>query len=1002
MHFFEIVPAVERLKITLPSEAQTKKFVTCLSKFSGMTAIELLNELSAKLNSKSVGVILDAAFGTPFGDQICIKHSSISKALAPADPYNLSSDACLEFLRARFQKQKTEVLCIIEQFQNFVLASSSGHGAADVIEFLIDEFGYSRIAIKKLLLSLFVSINTSASDTERLQAMLRAGQFNHRAKQVFFLAESLRPRGRPFSSWSSYDEPINITAEHYQKSPVLMDGTCPVPIFEAHIQSYLNGLLGASLPDQVAGLKALLTVSSYRNWKFYRDSKRILGNELCMLLEQEIEVAKQKDLFANILGENHSSFTVHTSAVAFPDLGNATLLRNETDRLTLPRLVTFDCPTKQQSLKHISPQSKSAMMLALSDTDVADECLHFGLFSDNNLELAHLLRFLKYRENLPHAMDICGDALALVLATGVPAKCFTTHNEIEKFIAQRVFELDYLGAMLWSSVLINGRLSDDADYLFLRSVERFVIEDHDGDIVKAFTTLAEQHPSVVVSLVNALSPRRIQKCYLLVSSYPEVNATHRKLLEVAAKITGDVELIMQADQIILDEKLASVRAHIDSSRIYVEEVLFHNWIVENIWPQLEALRKQVFLIIPGDRENLTTAEIAALLEGGTDLLGRISAVIQEVYLNDRLVVSYETFCRDHYFGVDSFLGRRIRHNATHGILLGQLDEISQRSISQNEQDEWDIRAVYSEWKDNYNLIVEDLVNNLFRFKSEDHPRGLLSTKTDLDSEKFQSMATDVIAQVITGSPVEVVLRALTSGCWGMLDPELKKIRSYLRSEFTKTTMQSLDEVFRNSSLPCQALQAELKAILLERIERLSSWFSPFNPSETALSLHHLSRLIWTESETSASLEDLEITGNAREAIVVGGQSRILYDCLHVLLVNAAKHSSGYQNVSLSFESENLNQSASSELSVTVLSHLSKFPEQASDNFEKYLKMKRVLFDEESSKKSLIVHGYSGLRKLRYLMYRMDRENKITLEWSEDTVSVGFSIPIEFARNLDEI
>ena len=237
---------------------------------------------------------------------------------------------------------------------------------------------------------------------------------------------------------------------------------------------------------------------------------------------------------------------------------------------------------------------------------------------------------------------------------------------------------------------------------------------------------------------------------------------------------------MQSDQILLDEKLASVRAHIDSSRIYVEEDLFHNWVTENVWPFLENIRKQIFLIIPGGRENMSTTEMASILKDRADVLSRITDVLQEIYLNDRLRTTYETFCTDPYFGVDSFLGRRIRHNATHGILLGQLDEVRDRISAQYQQDRWEIEGIYATWKRLYQGDIDELVNSKFRFKSHDHPRGLLSAEADLASEKFSMMVTDVIAQVITGSQKETILRAMTSGCWSVIDPELRKIRNFLK------------------------------------------------------------------------------------------------------------------------------------------------------------------------------------------------------------------------------
>lgn len=998
MDFFKIIPTIEQLKISLPSEGQDKKFTSVLRTFNGLTSVDLLNDLAGSLNSKSFQIISDEVVQSTIGEEIFNSFENLSDAINATSDFDLPIDASLALLRARFESQREDLESILKDFVKLSHASLNGYGFEEIFQSHFKKYGYSRIALKKLLLAIFGSKNTKKEEREVLEQILRNQNVSKNAREIFFLAESINPRGRPFSTWYSVDEPIHFTVDHFRRSPIFTEGVCPTPIYEQHVQAYLNGLLASSLPDQAAGLKALIEITQYRGWKTHKSIRKILGEELYCILVSHLSQLDGRKLFRNILGENYSSFTVHTASLALTDFREALLLRNETDRLTLPRLVKFKQSRKTKNPKPISASSAKSIIENLSEKEVKDFNFHFGLCNEERMELPHLLRFLKFRESLPFAKDVDGDAIALLISTGVPTKCYIDSIEVESFALQSEYVQDNLGAMLWSSVLLNGRFSDDADYSFLRRLEKFVISEHAGNIAHAFSALGERHPAATINLVNALYPRRLQKCYMLMPSYQEVNATHRSLLEIAAKITDNVDLIIQADQILLDEKLASARAHIDSSRIYVDESLFHSWFTENIWPSLENIRKQVFLILPGERENLSTAEISALLKGGTDLLSKISSMLQEVYLNDQLVIAYDTFCKDHYFGVDSFLGRRIRHNATHGILLGQLDELCSRIVAQNQHDEWEIRSCYQEWKSSYSSEIDDLVNNRFRFKSADHPTGLLGAEMDTNSERFQSMATDVIAQVITRSPTETILRALTSGCWGLLDPDLKKLRTYLRGEFSRITMVSLDEAFQNSSLPCRDLQTELKATLLEKIERLSSWFSPFNPSETSLSLHDLSQLVWTERESSSSNISLSISGNAREAIVIGGQSRILYDCLHVLLINAAKHGIESKTVSLSLNSDQSSRSVIRDLYVSVSSNLSNSSQDTEASRQKIAKMKYVLFEEQLNKRSLIAHGYSGLRKLRYLLYRMDRENTINLDWNDNIVTIGFSIPIDFVKS----
>ncbi len=985
---------MEALNLRFPSSSQRVKYERVLAEFSGSSVVELVNTLSHQLNPRSMEIAFNGILTCELGTSLVEKRRDIPSCLYPLAFSGLKAETSLRILNAIFQQSASEVDRILSELESMAANIAADVDAAEKISDFVNTFGFSKIALKKVLLLAFGSKSLSDSSSRLIDKIFRDGNGANASKEVYFLIESLRPRGKPFAMWFLTNETLELTASHLEEGSILAEGLCPVPTQENHVSSYLCSLVGLSLADQVVGVKALLKVAAHRNWKVYRQAKSLFDQSLLSRLEDEIDAKMQVTVIENAFGGGISDYDIYTAAPAFPEFGNVVLFRNEADRFLLPHLLSGTTFFESPDAKKVSKQLKSDWKAELEDERVSDHTLHFDLSTAISQDLGRLLRFLKYRSYFPLDYDIPGKAISRVLDTKIPAQQFILPKDVEKFSISARYHKDVLGDMIWHSIAIAGRLSDDADYSFLRSLENFAIDAHQGDIVAAFNALKDSYPQLTVELIKLLTPRRLQKCYLLVSSYSEVNAIHRSLLEIAAKITGDLELIMQADQILLDEKLASVRAHIDSSRIYVEEVLYKKWVEENIWPQLEVVSKQIYLIFPGRDRSLTTAEVAAQLRTGA--IEKLTDMVQELFLNDQLSKSYETFCCDHYFGVDSFLGRRIRHNATHSLLLGQLDDVCLKTIDQNLQYAWEIKEIYNRWKQVFSAEVDKLVDQNLRFKSEQYPLGLMSKDVDASSDKAKAMSTDVIAQVVIQSSPEVVIRALTSGCWGILDPELRKIREYLKGEFSRNTLDEIDRQFQNSSRPCQVLQRELKSTLLEKIERLSSWFSPYNPSEISLSLDALANLIWAEHESFEPAGELQIEGNALDALVVGGQSRILYDCLHVLLVNAAKHCSGEQNVSLSFDADDLLPGTTTELRVTVKSTLSTEDGDVDISKAKFQKMKKVLQEEDQSKEFMVVQGYSGLRKLRYLLFRMQRDKEISLAWKDSVVEIGFSIPIDIA------
>ena len=271
------------------------------------------------------------------------------------------------------------------------------------------------------------------------------------------MSQCLLPKGRPFSFWTSQDEPFPLYSSSYLKHSIIMDGLCPYPISESHVPHYLSGLLGLSLPDQVAKFKALHDISKSRGWRTYREITKAIGSDLTSLFEKNPEKRIQRHLFDKVLGANATGFTIHTCSIAFPELSEASTFRNEADRLTLSRLSTIGEDLASPNQRQSSIEAKINQKQELERPEIEDKVLNFALRSHHKPDLPHVLRYLKYRESYPMDMSISGNALAMILATDAPYQCLASNSEIDSFIAQSEYERDYFGAMLWSSVRIGGR-----------------------------------------------------------------------------------------------------------------------------------------------------------------------------------------------------------------------------------------------------------------------------------------------------------------------------------------------------------------------------------------------------------------------------------------------------------------------------------------------------------------------------------------------------------------
>lgn len=882
---------------------------------------------------------------------------------------------------------------MLKKFQAEVISKSEN--VVEPISRMVEVCGFSRIALLKLFQLEVLSYKLSDADNRLRHSIYSAGKVRDLSDILMIIDQTIQPRGRPFRTMLAYSQQIDFGASYYAKiRGEISDLFCPFPIMEDQTADFVQTLTGFSISDQAVGLLGLYNIAHTKGWGIAKKIRSGASEAIKALLDRRADEIAEKKFLSVILNDEHTDYDIYNAAVANRDFQSTSIFRNYADELLLPKISRstkqLPAPTAQHHLKAGKKSELSERTLTVSGF-ICKTC------NPKRHALSYLLRFLNFRKTWPTDYEFSHDALLVVVESGMPLHRIIDDSEIEKMVLSAPQVNGHLSALILRHFPTVREFSEDSDYLFLRALEESAITDCDGDIVAFIDKLSNKYPKFVVSLISTLTPRRLQKCYMCITNYPQVSLCHRKLLEVAARTTGDIDLIIQADQIALDEKLALVRAQFDSSRIFVDEVLFKNWASEEIVPTLLALRKHVFLYSPALPENPTVEEISASVKTGA--LAKIASILKEHFANLPIREAFQRFCLDHYFGVDSFLGRRIRHNATHGVLLGQMEKLCLAAIEKDPHAAEELRASFDSWKAEFLQVVNTLVADCFRFKTDEFPKGLLNLAFESSPERFDQLETDLIIQTIASSKSEAIVQSMMNGFWGLLKPELKRVRTYLRTDFKQHALELLDTHFQDRSGPVVGLAADLRSTLLERIERLSGWYTPYSPVEITIGLADLARMVWSDVEEFNGKDKMEIEGNASNTLVTGGGVRTLFDCLHVVLVNASKHSVGMQNVELKFNVENSNQTGVQDLNVRLLSSLSDTGPDRDRSEKHFERMNEAIRRSEVSEKVMVMQGYSGLPKLKYLLFRNQRMDSLSLKWVDGRAELAFSIPVNFPGGI---
>ena len=222
--------------------------------------------------------------------------------------------------------------------------------------------------------------------------------------------------------------------------------------------------------------------------------------------------------------------------------------------------------------------------------------------------------------------------------------------------------------------LYRGRSSDpDIDFDYRLKLERYIRDNFDGNIPAFLESLTEETPQVAKYIATSLDEATLEKMYSLVTTAHEGSLIRRDILNVIGSALNEIEYIVEAEAIETRNKVAQLRKYFDSSRMFVDSVVMRDWLEANP----SAYTQQYKELLPKLVARLTA--IASVTDTKTGETKSIQ-VVQISSTVDQLVrqiteEAFREFCLNNEFGIESYLGRRIRHNTLHGVMINPIDAV---------------------------------------------------------------------------------------------------------------------------------------------------------------------------------------------------------------------------------------------------------------------------------------------------------------------------------------
>jgi len=505
---------------------------------------------------------------------------------------------------------------------------------------------------------------------------------------------------------------------------------------------------------------------------------------------------------------------------------------------------------------------------------------------------------------------------------------------------------DSLVNYLAQAVISDCSMQNIDQHKLRRALQEIVIERFNGDLIAFADVLWASSKNVARHLWELCNEAFLVQLFFLFKEPEMVFEARAQMLDWYARRFGDPSVSEWAKTLRLDQKLRKIRGEIDDNRIYVDPLRFGQWLLAN---QVGGIAKV---------EQIEAKDIDEFRAFGDFAFNRQPHIQMAISLQ----TAFSEFCGDKRYGIDSYLGRRIRHGTLKGVMLVQLQSLLARPRYQSLLSEPSVSEFVHEWFRQYESNIEFWGKEIFQVASKLKPRGAINADiTNPEKIVVTRIALhDLVNYYKEGRHISQINQATFEHCWRLVEKDLLAIRLFIDSQrLSWGTMDRVElQYLASDDLQTQAREfcRELNTLTDEKFRALSRWFT--RPANLAPSATIQLLLDATLDEMKGHFPDfepqIERSGLA-DLELIGMYYHHVYDFMYVVIYNAAKH--GKRNGRLVEEIAVLPGVVPGTLEIGIASEICE-----QDTIEQV----RESIDAAMSgdiEDAMVVEGRSGLKKL---------------------------------------
>ena len=586
-------------------------------------------------------------------------------------------------------------------------------------------------------------------------------------------------------------------------------------------------------------------------------------------------------------------------------------------------------------------------------------------------------------------------ALFELIARGETTECLTDEQTIvllnqTKGVARfgsteelksvfRSSEPSRLRSYLQRALIYDSSSSNLDSHALRKVVQDLVIAEFDRDLVKFADYLADRGAHVARHFYDLCSEMFLVQLFELFESSTDVAETKARLLEWYGTRFDDQGSVERARGLRLDLKLQQVRGDIDDTRLYVDPLRFVQWVQDNFQDELQKI---------GRTETDGAPELEILFKSDDPL-----EVMRRPYLRLARVLQscFTEFCTNKFFGVDSYIGRRIRHGTLKGFMLADLKALMSEDSYTRLYEHPNLSRYLHSWLNKNETRIEEMGSEWLQIKTSKKQKGVIDTNILAANKIYATLAAviDVMKQLRSQFVPTHSSSIIYEYCWVLLEKDMSELRKEIARTRTEIGVLDKDHMISIGSDHLSGLSADLcrsvNQLLDSKFRSLSNWFTkPSNLSPSA-PLNLLIDAVITEVETyfpdyKPSIERLGET----DLTLFGYNYQHIYDFLYVVVYNAAEH--GNRLGPLIIDTQIL-------FGVDGLDLLSvRVTSEACIEDDMEIVSKRVLDAmTKNTDDAMVVEKNSGLSKIKKMEFEVDEIISFTANIQERRVSFALAM-----------